>query len=323
LYLRSIAVPSDVAPNKGAIAMLERAVAIDPSYAPAWEALGLRYYYDGSYGEGGDQMFKRSDSALERALVLDPGLIFASSRLIAIRTERGEIGNAYAEASALVKRQPESASAHFALAYVLRYAGLLDAAAQECQAALALDRNNYQFRSCSVVYTELDQPQEAMEFVRLDAGSEWAARWAAMVLLGQGKLVEARQSIQRTSANPRMGRDLIQACLDPLQNSSLDRIVHEAETAAMSATDGEPRYVVGSILAYCGQKDAALRLLKSAVEQNYCAYTALQKDPLLVKFRGTPEFSGLLLTAKQCQNRFLAQRDQSSRRTTPTPTSPS
>jgi len=53
LYLRSIAVPRDVAPNKGAIAMLERAVAIDPSYAPAWEALGLRYYLDGSYGDGG------------------------------------------------------------------------------------------------------------------------------------------------------------------------------------------------------------------------------------------------------------------------------
>ena len=66
-------------------------------------------------------------------------------------------------------------------------------------------------------------------------------------------------------------------------------------------------------MAYCGQKDAALRLLKSAIEQNYCAYTALQNDPLLVKFRGTPEFSELLSTAKQCQNRFLAQRDHRSR----------
>src|SRR5207253_7956916 len=47
LYLRSIAVPHDVTPNKDAISMLERAVGIDPSYAPAWEALGLRYYYDG------------------------------------------------------------------------------------------------------------------------------------------------------------------------------------------------------------------------------------------------------------------------------------
>ena len=47
LYLRSIAVPHDVAPNKDAIAMLERAVDIDSSYAPAWEALGDRYYFDG------------------------------------------------------------------------------------------------------------------------------------------------------------------------------------------------------------------------------------------------------------------------------------
>jgi hypothetical protein len=31
---------------------------------------------------------------------------------------------------------------------------------------------------------------------------------------------------------------------------------------------------------------------------------------MLVKFRGTPEFSGLLAEAKQCQNEFLVQRDQ-------------
>ena len=129
--------------------MLERAVGIDPSYAPAWEALGLRYYYDGSYGDGGEQMLKRSDSAYERAVALDPNLIFAASQLITNRTERGEVANAYAGASALVKKRPESAQAHFALAYVLRYVGLLDKSAQECETALALDRGNYYFRSCA------------------------------------------------------------------------------------------------------------------------------------------------------------------------------
>ena len=68
---------------------------------------------------------------------------------------------------------------------------------------------------------------------------------------------------------------------------------------------------MGAVMAYCGQKDAALRLLKSAVEHNYCAHDALRSDPLLVKLRGTPEFSELLSAAKECQNRFLAQRDQS------------
>ena len=313
LFLRSIAVPHDVTPNKDAISMLERAVGIDPSYAPAWEALGVRYYYDGEFADGGEQMVKRSESAYERALALDPNLILAASQLITIRADRGEVGNAYAEASALVKSRPESAQAHFALAYVLRYAGLLDQSARECETAVASDRGNYHFRSCAWTFMELEQPQKAMEFVRLDAGSEWAARTAAYVFLREGKLAEARQSIQKTSANPLMARDLLQSCFDHSPTSVLDRIAQKTEAAALAQPDGEPRYHLGSLLAYCGRNDAALRLLKSAVEQNYCAYTALQTDALLAKLRGSTEFNKLLSAAKECQNRFLAQRDRNSR----------
>ena len=293
--------------------MLERAVGIDPSYAPAWEALGLRYYYDGEYADGGEQMLKRSDSAYERALALDPNLMFAASQVIANRTTQGEIGNAYAEASALVKNRPESALAHFALGYVLRYVGLLDQSAHECETALASDRGNYIFLSCAWSFMWLGQPQRAMDLVHLEAGSEWAARSSAYILLREGKLAEARQSIQKASANPLMARDLLQSCLDHSPTSVLDRIAQKTEAAALAQPDGEARYHLGSLLAYCGRNDAALRLLKSAVEQNYCAYTALQTDPLLVKLRGSSEFPVLLSAAKACQNRFLAQRDRSSR----------
>ena len=79
LYLRSLAVSHDAAPNKQAIEMLERVVAIDPAYAPAWEALGLRYYFDAQYGGGGEAMFQRSVSAYDRALALDPNLILADN----------------------------------------------------------------------------------------------------------------------------------------------------------------------------------------------------------------------------------------------------
>jgi hypothetical protein len=59
----------------------------------------------------------------------------------------------------------------------------------------------------------------------------------------------------------------------------------------------------------CGQKDSALRLLKSSVGHNYCPYSGLQADPALVKLRGTPEFSQLLSSAKDCQNSFLAEQN--------------
>jgi serine/threonine protein kinase len=311
-YLRSIAFPHDVAPNKEAITMLERAVGIDPSYAPVWEALGLRYYFSGAYGDGGEAMLKRSDSAMERALALDQNLVSAAAWLIARQSDRGDTAHAYAQASAMVSRRPTDALAHFALAYVLRYAGLLDDAAHECESALARDRGNYQLRSCSGPFVQLGQPQKAMEFVRLDAGSEYAAMQTAAILLGQGKLAEARQAVQSASESPLNGRDLIQSCIDPPRSSQCDKAAQQIEVAALAAGDIEPLYSVGALLSYSGQNAAALRLLKKAVAQNYCAYTALQTDPLLVKLRGTPEFSELLSSAKQCQNRFLAQRDQSS-----------
>jgi len=291
--------------------MLERAVQIDPTYAPAWEALGMRYYWDSAYSDGGEPMLKRSDFAFERALALDPNLISAAGGLITNQMDRGNIGRAYAQASALVGRRPESASAHFVLGYVLRYAGLLDDAARECDTALRLDRGNYQFRSCSWVFAQLGEPQRAMEFVRLDAGSDWAARQTAFILIGQGKLADARQRIQRMSDATLMGHDLLQVCLDPQQASQPDKTAQKIETAVLAGVDAEPRYVFGTLLSYCGRKDAALRLLRSAIEHNYCAFQTLQSDPMVAKLRGTPEFGELLSAAKECQSRFLAERNQS------------
>jgi len=150
-----------------------------------------------------------------------------------------------------------------------------------------------------------------MDFVHLDAGSEYAAMQNAAILLGQGKLAEARQAVKSASASPLNGRDLIQSCIDPPHSTKCDESARRIEAAALAAGDIEPLYSVGALLSYCGQKDAAVRLLKKAIAQNYCAYSALQTDPLLVKLRGTPEFSELLSSAKQCRDRFLAQRNQS------------
>jgi hypothetical protein len=250
---------------------------------------------------------------MERALALDPNLISAAAWLIARQSDRGDTAHAYVQAAALVKRRPASAMAHFALAYVLRYAGLLDDSAHECDSALALDRGNYQLRSCSGPFVQLGQPQRAMEFVRLDAGSEYAAMQNAAIFLGQGKLAEARKAIQSASPSPLNGRDLIQACITPPHSSQCDQAAQKIEATALAGADIEPLYSVGALLSYCGQNAAALRLLRKAVAQNYCAYTALQTDPLLVKLRGTREFGELLSSAKQCQNRFLAERNQSTR----------
>ena len=167
--------------------MLERSVGVDPSYAPAWSALGTRYYFDATYSTGGEPMFQRSNTALERAVALDPNLITAVGGLIVNRTERGELAKSLSDADALVKRQPENAQAHFARSYVLRYTGMLEESARQCEAALALDPGDYLFRSCAWAFASLGKTERAMDFVRLDAGSEWAASAMAAILLREGK----------------------------------------------------------------------------------------------------------------------------------------
>ncbi len=133
LYLHSLALPHDAGPNKDAIAVLEHVVEVDPTYAPAWEQLGLRCYYDADYSDGGEPMFQRSNKACERAVELDPNRVVAAGQLITNRVERGELGKAYQAAQALVKRRPESAEAHFAMGYVYRYAGMLEQSTQRMQ----------------------------------------------------------------------------------------------------------------------------------------------------------------------------------------------
>jgi len=306
LYLHSLALPHDAQPNKDAIAVLEHVVEVDPTYAPAWEQLGVRCYYDADYSDGGEAMFQRSNKACEKAVELDPNRITAARQLIANRVERGELGKAYQEAEALVKRRPESAEAHFAMAYVYRYAGMLEQATSECNTALALDPGNYVFRSCAWAFMELGKTERAADFVRLDAGSEWAAYAMPSVLLREGKVQEAREAVKNMPTAPRYHRDLLESCLGLRPASDLDRIAQAAETNVPTDPDAETWYYEGALLAYCGKKQAALHMLESAVEQNYCAYSNLLSDPLLAKLRTDPAFDKVLTAAGKCQEAVLA-----------------
>jgi serine/threonine protein kinase/tetratricopeptide (TPR) repeat protein len=301
LYLHSLALPHDAGPNKDAITVLEHVVDADPNYAPAWEELSVRCYYDADYSNGGEQMFQRSNKAAERALALDPNRIVAAGQLITNRVERGELTKAYAAAQALVKSRPESGQAHFTLGYVLRYAGMQEESVRECNTALELSPGNYQFRSCAWGFMELGQTQRAKDFVNLDAGSEWAAFATPSILLREGKLAEARESVKKMSTASHYHRDLLEACLGMRPASEFDKIATETEAAVLAEPDPEPWYYEGTIMAFCGRPASALHMFTAAVEQNYCSYSALLADPLLAKMRSNKDFDAVLTAAHRCQ----------------------
>ena len=306
LYLRSVAAPHDPGPNRDAIRSLESAVQLDPKYAPAWAEVGQRYYYDATYSNGGEQVFQHSNQALERALALDPNLIAAASQLIVNRVDRGELGKAYQSAVSLVQRRPESALAHFTLGYVQRYAGMLEESARQCDTALTLAPGNYSFRSCAWVFMELGRFERAYDFIQLDAGSEWANYITPSLLLREGRVSQVREAVKRMSNGPHYHRDLMEAVVGLRPPSELDRMAHDAETGGPSDPDPELSYYQGAIFAYAGKKDAAFHMLKTGIEQNYCAYSNLLSDPLLRGLHSDRKFDELLTAAHACQQAVQA-----------------
>lgn len=314
LYLRSQAISHDPDPNKSAINILEESVSIDSSYAPAWEALGLRYYYFAAYDNGGNDAYQKSDDAYRHALNLDPNLSSAAAHLILHMAERGEMEKAYEQARDFARRRPENAEAHFTLSYVFRYAGMLPEAMHECDVALALDAGNFEFRSCAWAFLESGKTQRAMDFVNLDSGSEWANSMTVSSLLREGKIDQARAAVKKVSANPLDFRDVLEQCIQTGAPANFDAMAQKMETLVMAESDPETRYYQGALLAYCGKTAGAARLIKSAIAQNYCAVSALQTDPLLAKLRATPEFAVLIADAQRCQTNFLESAKEPARK---------
>jgi len=306
LYLRSIAVPHDQQPNKEAIAMLERAVGLDPAYAPAWDALGRRYGYDSAYSDGGAAAFQRALVALQRALALDPNFISPAAQMTGREVERGELVKAYQGAKDLVVRHPENATAHFALSYVLRYGGAVEESAHECDTALALDPGNYAFRSCAFTFDQLGRYQRAMDFLQLDASSQWAANNIVREYLRDGKIASARDLTNKFSDQG--WAPMMIACIDNPASENAAKLARENAALVLADPDPEVHYVVASDVLYCGQRELALRMLKSSIEGHFCAYTGLQNDSTWAKLRGTAEFEALLPAAKKCADDFTAQR---------------
>ncbi len=305
LYSRAVMFPPDLESNRKAMEMLERVVQLDPGYAPYWLALGGRYYNETHYLRGNktDELLKKTLAAGERAVALDPHYGAAQYGLAIAHAEHGELLEGYRAAAKMLRELPGNEISPFAMSYVLRYTGLEQEAEAQCETARSFDRQNSAMRSCGVAFLEHGDYDRAREFFNLDADTDWNHALTIDVLLREGKEQEALQ-VRRPQIGAWTSYDMLLACA-----------AHQpvAEIAALAKRiepddDPESNYFAASHLAYCGQTAAALDLLKRTVKANYCAYPAMNTDPMFASIRTQPEYSEIRAAGKACQDNFLAGR---------------
>lgn len=80
-----------------------------------------------------------------------------------------------------------------------------------------------------------------------------------------------------------------------------DKLAQQAMTSQPAEPDPEIWYYQGAIFAYCGKKDAAMRMFRLATGQNYCGHSNLLSDPLVSSLQSQKEFDKVLTAASECQ----------------------
>ena len=219
-----------------------------------------------------------------------------------LQVEGSELEAATVKARDIVRRRPDSSDAHFTLSYVLRYGGFLPESARECDAALALDPGNSGLRSCEVTFEQLKRYDRARQFALLDAGSNWSRNAQADLLMRQGKLEE---SIAMRPKEAFAGIEL-GTLFRSRPSPERDRVMRQLESQFAAASDPEPRYFGAAFLAYSGYRDAAFRMLRSAVDGNYLSFPAADNDPLWDSLRATPEYAAIRAAALEKQKTLRA-----------------
>jgi hypothetical protein len=193
------------------------------------------------------------------------------------------------------------------MSYVLRYAGLLEESSAECDTARRLDpKNSRMWRSCALNFMQLGRFDRAWDYLDADGGSVFARNTSIQLLLRQGRTAEARE-VARGLGREFFSRAVL-AALENRPRGEVAALVNAEIPALVSIRDSEPKFWAASDFAHFGYPDISLRLLKRAVEQNFCGYPAIDRDPLLVSIRKTPEFAEIRRSGMACQQRFLSHR---------------
>ena len=314
LFLRAQNLPSemsgDAEARKPAIAMLQRSVELDPSYAPAWAALESLIGNDAWFGNGGSEAYKRWSAIADKVILLDPeNIVFRADKLyFRSLVEYGSPGamsrgEAYVEFQKLLRRRPDSARLHFLLSWMLRDTGMLEESARECEASVLIDAQGAGARSCGVTFMLRGDYPRAMDYLRLDPNSEVSRAVSIDVLVRQGKVEEAIQAA--TSRTPPWGGYGV--LLAYLKHQPAEEVAALA-VKVTAAQDPEMNFFSAAHLSYAAQSEAALPLLKRAIDTGYCSYPGIDSDLMFANLRKTAGFAEVHADAVACQERFRADR---------------
>ncbi len=285
-----------------AIADLERAIELAPTFAAAWEQLGwAKYNLVSSCGESGSA-YPQALRAADRALELAPGSTQALALKIAVLTETGEAEKAWELAA---PRVGASAQIAFLAAYAATYTGDLERARALIEEVAQQDATFFGregWTPNALLY--LGDPERFLAL--LPEGTTPLARfYRGYAFWRSGRSGEAAQELGpafRERPSDPFAR-LAEALVAVIEGRSDDARLLLGQLALqrtrLSASDGEQSFRVAELLAAAGDRERALVEAERAVAQGFFCSRCFATAPAFAAFAGEDRFTALVASARR------------------------
>jgi serine/threonine-protein kinase len=292
LFLRGNKIATDSSQWQEVRDLYERAVALDPGYAPAWARLGRTLRVIAKFGGGGParhQEFERAERAFERALALNPDLATAHYLYAHLEAETGRARDAMVRLLTRARSRRSDPELFAGLVTTCRYCGLLDESIAAYEQVCRLDPAT----RTSVAYTYYVRGDYARAIETDNASMPFATSISRMRL---GELDIARPILdQLEHASPLEVVRLISGTYRRAIEGDLEGLAPRMRQMVDSGfADPEGYFCLSAFVARAGALDLALDALERTVTGGYYCPSTLRQDPFWDAARSSERFEQLL-----------------------------
>jgi len=291
------------------IQMLEKSIALDPNYAPAWAHLGQAYTTNASLEFGGREQYGKAQAAYEKAIALNPAMIEPRIYMANLFTDTGRVEQAVPLLREALRNAPNNAEAHWELGYAYRFAGMLAESVREAEKARQIDPQVKITSSALNSYLYLGQYDKFLQSLPA-SDSVYIVFYRGLGEYYKKNWDQAAALFDRAyELNPRLLPAQVGKALSySIEHANAKGVQMLEQTGntiqERGVSDAEGIYKLAQAFAALGDKPAALHMLHHSIEQGFFCYPYFVSDPLLSTLRGEPEYAGLMQQARQRHEQF-------------------
>jgi TolB-like protein/Tfp pilus assembly protein PilF len=292
--------------------MLQRAIALDSSFAEAHAALAQTYIARLFNFEPNSALHARAAAEIAKALAIDPALAeayYARGDLAFTRESGWQLEEAMRDYRHALALKPNGADIHAAYGTLLFHVGLLDSARRELETTVTLDPAN-QFVLPRIARVMWYAGQYDSALVRMNRGLGFPEEHA-LVLGYVGRAADGLASLdtaqvsQRTRSDTHAARAVLFARLDKRAEAE-GELRSAIPTGPTASHFHHAEFMIASAYSLLGNGAEALRWLERMADDGMPNYALLVNDPSLADARSASAFQAFLVRERARNDRLRA-----------------